>query len=270
MINPRIDPAYRLRTNMAETVTTSATKAADITIDPAEIAKFEAMAADWWDPRSKFRPLHIINPVRIAFIKEIVCDRLSRDENDPKPFAGLRFLDIGCGGGILSEPVTRLGADLVSVDPSQTNIEVARIHAAASGLAIDYRATTAEALAEAGETFDVILNMEVVEHVADVEAYIAACAAMVRPGGLMVASTINRTRKAWALAIVAAERILRWLPAGTHDYDKLVTPEELEAALANGDMTVTTRTGISYNPLTGDWQRTQDMDVNYMLAAVRD
>ncbi|MHA1190524.1 MAG: bifunctional 2-polyprenyl-6-hydroxyphenol methylase/3-demethylubiquinol 3-O-methyltransferase UbiG, partial [Alphaproteobacteria bacterium] len=244
---------------MAETVTTSATTTpetnVDTTIDPAEIAKFEAMAADWWDPRSNFRPLHIINPVRIAFIKEIVCAQFDRDTNSATPFSGLRFLDIGCGGGILSEPVTRLGADLVGVDPSQTNIEVARLHAASSGLAIDYRATTAEALAAAGETFDVILNMEVVEHVADVEAYITACTAMVRPGGLMIASTINRTRKAWALAIVAAERILRWLPAGTHDYDKLVTPNELEAALASGNMTVTTRTGIRFNPLTGNWRR---------------
>ncbi len=246
------------------------TRTADPSLDTAEIAKFERMAADWWDPQSKFRPLHLINPIRISFIKETVCQRFDRDPAAPKPFSGLRFLDIGCGGGLLSEPVARLGADLVGVDPSATNIGVARTHAAQSGLDIDYCATTAEALNEAGQTFDVILNMEVVEHVADVAAYVAACVAMVRPGGMMVLSTINRTSKAWALAIVGAERVLRWLPPGTHDYDRLVRPEELTAALVAGDMRVGAQTGYAFHLLAGEWRRTRDMDVNYMMAAYRD
>ena len=245
------------------------TETAATTLDAAEIAKFERMAADWWDPRSKFRPLHLVNPIRIAFIKETVCGHFGVAPDAHRPFSGLRFLDIGCGGGILSEPVARLGADLVAVDPSETNIGVARTHADAAGLAIDYRATTAEALMRAGETFDVILNMEVVEHVPDVDAYLAACSAMVRPGGVMIVSTINRTAKAWALAIVGAERILRWLPPGTHAYDRLVRPDELERALTDHGMHIAAKSGYGFNPLAGTWRLTSDMDVNYMVAAVR-
>lgn len=239
------------------------------TIDEGEIARFQAMAAEWWNPAGKFRPLHKFNPVRLSYIKEQVCARFDRDVNDPQAFAGLRFLDIGCGGGLLCEPMARLGAEVIGADPGTTNIEVARIHAAQSGLEIDYRATTAEDLAAAGERFDVVLNMEVVEHVADVPMFMAACAEMVKPGGLMFVATINRTLKAYALAIVGAEVVLRWLPRGTHSYDKLVRPQELEGPLASAGMTVMDRCGVTYNPLFDKWDRSKDMDVNYMLLAER-
>ena len=236
-------------------------------VDPEEVARFSALAADWWNPEGKFRPLHKFNPVRLAYIRDEVSAHFGRDPNDPEPLAGLRLLDIGCGGGLLCEPMARLGAATLGADASATNIEVARLHAAASGLSIDYRAETAEALAAAGETFDVVLNMEVVEHVADVGLFIEACAALVRPGGLMVVATINRTLKAYALAIVGAEYVLGWLPRGTHSYDKLVTPSELEAALLAGGLALKTETGVVYNPLADRWQRSADMDVNYMIVA---
>ena len=237
------------------------------TIDQAEVERFSAMAAEWWNPQGKFRPLHKFNPVRLAYIRDQVAARFGRDPRAAKPFEGLRFLDIGCGGGLLCEPMARLGASVVGADASETNIEVARLHAAEAGLAIDYRATTAEALAEAGERFDVILNMEVVEHVADVELFIGKCAEMVKPGGIMFVATINRTLKAMGLAIIGAEYVLRWLPKGTHQYDRLVRPQELEKALADAGMAIADRTGVTYNPLADRWQRSRDMDVNYMLLA---
>ena len=239
------------------------------TVDEAEVERFSRIAAEWWDPTGKFRPLHRFNPVRLEYIRDKVCAHFGRDPIAVKPFDGLRLLDIGCGGGLLSEPMTRLGADVVGADASQTNIEVAKIHAAETGLAIDYRATTAEALADAGERFDVILNMEVVEHVADVDLYLRKCAEMVKPGGLMFIATINRTLKAFALAIVGAEQILRWLPKGTHQYEKLVRPEEIDRALEPTGLTVIERTGVSYNPLTDNWVRTRDTDVNYMVLTGR-
>ena len=219
------------------------------TIDAAEVERFSRMAAEWWDPRGKFRPLHKFNPVRLDYIRETVIAHFALDPRASRPFEGLRFLDIGCGGGLLSEPMTRLGASVTGADASEVNIEVARIHAAESGLEIDYRATTAEALADAGQRFDVVLNMEVVEHVADVNLYMRKCAEMVKPGGLMFIATINRTMKAWGLAIVGAEYVLRWLPKRTHQYEKLVTPAEIDAALAPTGMTVLERSGVSYNPL---------------------
>ncbi len=239
------------------------------TIDADEIARFSAIADEWWDPSGKFRPLHKFNPVRLHYIKEKVCENFDRDLADPRAFAGLRLLDIGCGGGLLAEPMARLGAEVVGADASSVNVEVARLHAEQSGLAIDYRATTAEALAEAGETFDAVLNMEVVEHVADVSLFIDACSSMVRPGGLMFVATINRTFKARALAIFMAENVLGWLPRGTHDYDKLVRPDELERPLTAAGLEVTDRTGVFYNPLTDRWARSRDMDVNYMVLARR-
>lgn len=235
------------------------------TVDDAEVARFSAMAAEWWDPAGKFRPLHKFNPVRLAYIKEQVSARFDRDAKAPDAFAGLRILDIGCGGGLLCEPMARLGAAVTGADASATNIEVARIHAETSGLAIDYRATTAEALAEADERFDVVLNMEVVEHVADVPLYLEACARLVKPGGLMFMATINRTLKAYALAIVGAEYVLRWLPVGTHNFDKLVRPDELEGPLSAAGLEVIDRSGVSYNPLADSWRRSSDMDVNYMM-----
>lgn len=237
------------------------------TIDEAEVERFSRMADEWWDPAGKFRPLHKFNPVRLTYIRDQVSARFGRDSSEPLPFKGLRFLDIGCGGGLLCEPMARLGADVVGADPSDTNIGVARLHAVETGLEIDYRAVTVEDLEAAGETFDVILNMEVVEHVADVDLFLNKCASMVRPGGLMFVATINRTLKALGLAIIGAEYVLRWLPRGTHQYDKLVRPDEIEAPLANGGMRIIDRSGVSYNPLTDEWRRSRDMDVNYMLLA---
>lgn len=239
------------------------------TIDQAEVDRFSAMAAEWWDPNGKFRPLHKFNPVRLAYIRDKVTARFGRDPNAALPFDGLRFLDVGCGGGLLCEPMTRLGASVVGVDPAERNIEVAKLHAAQSGLKIDYRATTAEALADEGERFDVVLNMEVVEHVSSVDLFIARTAEMVKPGGLMFVATINRTLKAHALAIIGAEYILRWLPRGTHQFEKLVCPAELEAALTQAGLEIVDRTGVTYSPLTDRWSRSKDMDVNYMLLASR-
>ncbi|QDZ01514.1 bifunctional 2-polyprenyl-6-hydroxyphenol methylase/3-demethylubiquinol 3-O-methyltransferase UbiG [Nitratireductor mangrovi] len=237
------------------------------TIDAREIEHFSALAAEWWDPKGKFRPLHKFNPVRLAYIRDQVANRFGRDPRSSRPFQGLRILDIGCGGGLLCEPMARLGADVVGADASETNIEVARLHAAESGLKIDYRAATAEELADAGERFDIILNMEVVEHVADMNLFIAKCAEMVKPGGIMFVATINRTLKALGLAIFGAEYVLRWLPRGTHQFNKLVRPEELTRALGSAGMNVIDRTGVVYSPLGDRWQRSRDMDVNYMLLA---
>lgn len=239
------------------------------TIDNAEVARFSAMAAEWWNPSGKFRPLHKFNPVRLAYIKEKACAHFGRDPKAPDSFKGLRLLDIGCGGGLLCEPMRRLGADVVGADASATNVEVARVHAGQSGLDIDYRATTAEALADAGETFDIVLNMEVVEHVADVPLYLTSCARMVKPGGLMFMATINRTLKAYALAIVGAEYILGWLPRGTHTFEKLVRPSELETPLGAAGLYVADRMGVTYNPIADEWSRSSDMDVNYMMLFAR-
>ena len=239
------------------------------TIDAGEIERFSAMAAEWWDPNGKFRPLHKFNPVRLAYVRDQVAAHFGRDARAPKPFEGLRFLDIGCGGGLLCEPMARLGATMVGADAAETNIEVAKLHAAEAGMKIDYRATTAEALADAGEQFDVILNMEVVEHVADIGLFIGKCGEMLKPGGIMFVATINRTLKALGLAIIGAEYVLRWLPRGTHQFGKLVRPDELERALNAAGMTVTDRTGVVYNPLADRWQRSKDIDVNYMVLATK-
>ena len=235
------------------------------TISPDEIDRFHKMAEEWWDPNGKFRPLHKFNPVRLAYIREQVLAHFGRDGNQMRPFEGLRFLDIGCGGGLLCEPMARLGADVVGADAGEKNVKIAALHAEQSGLDIDYRTTTSEALADAGEQFDVVLNMEVVEHVADVPLYLESCCKLVKPGGLMVVATINRTARAYALAIFAAENILRWLPRGTHDYEKLVTPEEIISITARNGMRVTDKTGVSFNPLKNEWGKSRDMAVNYML-----
>src|SRR5581483_10847552 len=208
-----------------------ARKRRDATVDEGEVERFSALAAEWWDERGKMAPLHKFNPVRLGYIRDQAAARFGRDPKRIDGLKGLRMLDIGCGGGLLSEPLARLGAEMVGADPSAMNIEAARAHAAASGLEIDYRCTTAEALADAGERFDVVLAMEVVEHVADVPLFVRRCAEMVKPDGLMIAATINRTLKSFALAIVGAEYILRWLPVGSHSWDKFVTPNELEIAM---------------------------------------
>jgi 2-polyprenyl-6-hydroxyphenyl methylase/3-demethylubiquinone-9 3-methyltransferase len=239
------------------------------TIDDAEVARFSALAAEWWDETGKFRPLHKFNPARLAYIREIALKHFGRDGTIRRPFEGLRLLDIGCGGGLLSEPMTRLGFAVVGADASEKNVKTAATHAAEQGLAIDYRATTAEALAAGGERFDVILNMEVIEHVADKALFMASCAGMLKPGGIMFVATLNRTMKAWALAIVGAEYVLGWLPRGTHEWSKFVTPGELRAALISGGLTVEGLVGLAYNPISDVWKRSSDTDVNYMMVAAK-
>ncbi len=239
------------------------------TVDPAEVERFSRLAAEWWDPGGKMRPLHRLNPVRLGFIRDAACRQFSRDARRLDTLSGLRVLDIGCGGGILSEPLARMGASVVGADPSATNVETARLHAAKSGVAVDYRITTAEALADQGEQFDLVLAMEVVEHVADLGLFVRRCTAMVKPGGLMIAATINRTLKSFALAIVGAEYILRWLPRGTHQWDRFVTPNELEAAMARGGLRAIGESGVIYDILADGWRLDRDMDVNYMLVAER-
>jgi 2-polyprenyl-6-hydroxyphenyl methylase / 3-demethylubiquinone-9 3-methyltransferase len=237
------------------------------TVDAGEVARFSALAATWWDPRGEMGMLHKFNPVRLGYIKAAACRQFGRDTKRLDSLAGLRILDIGCGGGILSEPLARLGAAVVGADPAEPNIAAAKLHAGAAGLAIDYRATTAEALADAGERFDIVLAMEVVEHVADLSLFVKRCAEMVKPGGLMITATINRTLKSFALAIVGAEYVLRWLPRGTHQWHKFVTPAELETALTQHGLQVTEDTGVIYNIVADRWQLSDDMDVNYMLTA---
>jgi 2-polyprenyl-6-hydroxyphenyl methylase/3-demethylubiquinone-9 3-methyltransferase len=239
------------------------------TIDRGEVERFAALAAEWWNPNGKFKPLHKFNPVRLAYIRDQVAARFGRDPRTARPFEGLRILDIGCGGGLLCEPMARLGATVVGADAAAENIEVARHHAAEGGVKVDYRATTAEELADAGEKFDVILNMEVVEHVADPGAYLADCARLLAPGGLMVVATLNRTLKAFALAKLGAEYVLRWLPAGTHDWRKFLKPEELRSFLAGEPVEVQGPFGVAYDPLSGRWRRADDCDVNYMMTVLR-
>ena len=239
-------------------------------IDPAEVERFSRIAAEWWDPRGKFAPLHKFNPVRLGFIRDQALYRFGRDPKARRPFEGLRLLDIGCGGGLLSEPMTRLGFRVTGVDASERNIATAATHAAEQGLSIDYRASTAEALIVGGEPpFDVILNMEVIEHVADPGEYLRSCAALLKPGGLMIVATLNRTLKALALAKVGAEYVLRWLPAGTHDWSKFLKPEELRSFLASESVVVDGPFGVAFNPLTGRWTESTDTDVNYMMTVVR-
>lgn len=237
------------------------------TIDRDEVERFSRLAETWWDPHGKMRVLHKFNPVRLAFIRDAAAQHFGRDPFGGDVLQGLRLLDIGCGGGLLCEPMARLGADVVGADASATNIEVAKIHRDQSDLAIDYRATTAEALAAAGERFDIILNMEVIEHVADVDLFMKACCDMVKPGGLMFVATLNRTAKAFALAIVGAEYVLGWLPKGTHSWDKFIRPDELDTYLNRNGMNLIDETGVFFNPLSNEWRTSRDMDVNYMVVA---
>ncbi|MBL6427938.1 bifunctional 2-polyprenyl-6-hydroxyphenol methylase/3-demethylubiquinol 3-O-methyltransferase UbiG [Maritimibacter sp.] len=244
--------------------------AGQTTVDPSEVAKFEAMAAEWWDPTGKFKPLHMMNPVRLDYITSQIAAEFGRDLSDDKPFAGLRILDIGCGGGLLSEPMARLGADVVGADAAERNIPVAQVHAEQSGLDIDYRFTTAEALAAAGEQFDVVLNMEVVEHVADPLSYLTACQQLLKPGGLMVCSTINRNPKSFMVAIVGAEHVMRWLPKGTHEWDKFITPDELGNLITESGLRLVDKQGFVFNPILWSWSiSSRDLSVNYVTASVK-
>ena len=248
----------------------SSPTAARSSIDPAEVERFSRIAAEWWDPNGKFAPLHRFNPVRLAFIRDHALYRFGRDGAQRRPFEGLRLLDIGCGGGLLSEPMARLGFTVTAVDASERNILTASTHAAEQGLDIDYRCTTAEDLLAAGESpFDVILNMEVIEHVADPGTYLRDCSRLLAPGGLMIVATLNRTLKALALAKIGAEYVLRWLPAGTHDWNKFLKPDEIRGFLAGEPVAVDGPYGVVFNPLTGRWTESVDSDVNYMMTVVR-
>jgi 2-polyprenyl-6-hydroxyphenyl methylase/3-demethylubiquinone-9 3-methyltransferase len=240
------------------------------TVDAAEIAKFEAMAAEWWDPNGKFKPLHMLQPCRLDYVIDQICAEYGRDPKEDRPFAGLRLLDIGCGGGLLCEPMARLGAEVVGADAAARNIPVARVHAEKSGLEIDYRHTTAEDMAAAGETFDVILNMEVVEHVSDPLAYLTACREMLKPGGLMVCSTINRNPKSYMMAIIGAEHVMRWLPKGTHEWNKFITPDELFALLTQAGLDPVDRKGFVFNPVAWSWRISdKDLSVNYVTSSLK-
>jgi 2-polyprenyl-6-hydroxyphenyl methylase/3-demethylubiquinone-9 3-methyltransferase len=240
-----------------------------LSIDPQEVAKFSALAAEWWDPAGNFAPLHKFNPVRLSFIKEQACQRFGRDPRALRPFEGLSLLDIGCGGGLLSEPMARLGFAVTGADASEKNIGTARAHAAQANVTVNYRAAAAETLATEGLSFDVVLNMEVVEHVADVGAYLSACAKLVRPGGITIVATLNRTLKSLALAKVAAEYVLGWMPKGTHDWNRFIPPSELQKALEESDLTILKQQGVSFDVLGWNWKLSSDVDVNYMIVAGR-
>ncbi|HEY2071579.1 MAG TPA: bifunctional 2-polyprenyl-6-hydroxyphenol methylase/3-demethylubiquinol 3-O-methyltransferase UbiG [Rhizomicrobium sp.] len=238
-------------------------------VDPSEVAKFSAMAAEWWDPAGKFAPLHKFNPVRLKFIRDTVATHFARDGRSLRPFDGLALLDIGCGGGLLSEPMARLGFAVTGVDPSEKNIGTAKAHAAQTGTAVDYRADEAETLLAEGRSFDIVLNMEVVEHVADLRAYLTACTGLIAPGGLMIVATLNKTLKALALAKIGAEYVLGWLPRGTHDWNKFVEPRKLRAMLEESGLNILKTQGVAFDPLNWDWRLSTDTDVNYMVVATR-
>ncbi len=237
------------------------------TIDPAEVAKFEAMAAEWWDPAGKFKPLHMLNPCRLDYITRQIAAQFGRELTAERPFAGLRLLDIGCGGGLLAEPMARLGATVVGADAAARNIPVARLHAEQSGLGIDYRHCAAE---DIDESFDVVLAMEIIEHVADPQGFTDTCARLLRPGGLMICSTLNRNPKSYLMAIIGAERVMRWLPVGTHDWAKFITPDELYALIRKAGLEPVDRKGMVFNPVTWGWKLSErDLSVNYVTASVK-
>ena len=241
------------------------------TIDPEEIEKFSKIAEEWWDPTGKFRPLHKFNPVRLGYIRDAVISHFDLEPDAPAPLSSLKLLDIGCGGGLVAEPMRRLGADVTAIDAAERNIKTATLHARQSGLNIDYRATTAEALAaERPASYDVVLNLEAVEHVADIDLFLKSSAALLKPGGVMIVATINRTLKAFALAKVGAEYVLGWLPRGTHDPRKFVKPIEIETALASNNVDVFDRVGVMFNPIADAWKITTDTSVNYMIAASKE
>lgn len=244
-----------------------AVSASGSSVDPFEVEKFSRMAAEWWDPAGKFAPLHKFNPVRLKFIRDTGLVHFGRRAKSLKPFTGLSLLDIGCGGGLLSEPMSKMGFSVTGVDPSERNIGTAKAHAAQSGVEIDYLAADAENLVADKRLFDVVLNMEVVEHVADLKGYLSATAVLVKPGGLMFVATINKTLKALALAKVAAEYILGWLPPGTHNWDKFVEPHKLRAILEESGLNILKTQGVAFDPLAWDWRLSADTDVNYLIVA---
>ena len=239
------------------------------TIDPEDVARFSAIADEWWDPDGKFKPLHRFNPIRLQYIRDRLCAQFGRDTQSLRPFDGLRFLDVGCGGGLISEPLSRMGADVTGIDASDRNVGTARVHAEKSGLDIDYRVTTVEELAAMGDTFDAVISMEVVEHVADVDLFLDGCATLMDVNGAIVLATLNRTPKSFAFGIVGAEYIMRWLPRGTHDWKKFVRPSELARGLRRNRVSVDDISGLTFNPLSGEWKISNDMSVNYVLFGTR-
>jgi len=243
------------------------TTTGNATLDPEEVERFSRLAAEWWDPQGKFRPLHQIGPPRLSFVRDRVVANFNRDALALRPLTGLTALDVGCGGGLVAEPLARMGATVTAIDPSERNIAIAKSHAEAQGLGVDYRAERVEDLVARGEVFDVVACLEVVEHVPDPQKFIAECAALVRPGGIAVFSTLNRTFKAWALAIVGAEYVLGWLPRGTHQWDRFITPDELAHYAESGGLAAPSFEGITYNPLRDVWSRDPDTDVNYLMSA---
>jgi 2-polyprenyl-6-hydroxyphenyl methylase / 3-demethylubiquinone-9 3-methyltransferase len=245
----------------------AAPRAAGSTIDAGEVERFERIARTWWDATGPMKTRHKFNPVRLAFIRDTIADHLAREARSGRPLEGLKLLDVGCGGGLLCEPLARLGADVTGIDPAPTNVEVARLHAGQSGMPVTYRQATVEELVAEGQTFDIVLAMEVVEHVADVEMFVDTCCKAVKPGGLLFMATLNRTLRAYALAIIGAEYVLGWLPRGTPQWDKFVTPAELSDAIAHGGLEVFEEKGVVYNPLDGRWRLSSDLAVNYMVCA---
>lgn len=239
------------------------------TVNPDEVAWFTAIADEWWDPNGKFRPLHKFNPTRLTFIRDQLCAHFGRDPEAERPLEGLKILDIGCGGGLISEPLCRMGAEMTSIDAGEKNIKTALVHAEQNGLSIDYRHTTAEALAADGLSFDAVLNLEVIEHVADVDLFLEASCALVRQDGVMIGATLNRTPKSFLMAKVGAEYVLRWLPRGTHDFRKFIKPSEFSEGLRRNGMSVTKMNGMTFNPLRDSWSLSQDLSVNYLLFAVK-
>ncbi|WP_186294073.1 bifunctional 2-polyprenyl-6-hydroxyphenol methylase/3-demethylubiquinol 3-O-methyltransferase UbiG [Bradyrhizobium guangdongense] len=252
--------------SMQQNTSATTPSAQGSTVDAAEIAKFSKLSAEWWDPKGKMAPLHKINPLRLGYIRDAACRKFERNVRSLNCLGGLRLLDIGCGAGLLCEPLSRLGAQVIGVDPSASNIAAAKLHADKGHLSIDYRCTTAEEI-DPRERFDIVLAMEVVEHVADVGMFLNRCAAMLKPNGLMVVSTLNRNWKSFALAIVGAEYVLRWLPRGTHEWNRFVTPDELTKHLLDNRLVITEQTGVVYSPFADKWTLSSDMDVNYMVVA---
>ncbi|MAI49557.1 MAG: bifunctional 3-demethylubiquinol 3-O-methyltransferase/2-polyprenyl-6-hydroxyphenol methylase [Rhodospirillaceae bacterium] len=251
---------YPISSAKAQTLET-----AQSTIDANEVARFSDMADEWWDPAGKFKPLHKFNPIRLGYIRDRLCEHFGRDPRSLTPLEGLTLLDVGCGGGLISEPLARMGSKVTGIDASEKNIGTAQEHATRSDIEVDYRCSTAEDLAESGETFDIVLSLEVVEHVADVDLFLDSCAALSRDGGAITLATLNRTLKAYMFGIVGAEYIMRWLPRGTHDWKKFVRPSELARGLRRNRVNINDISGLSFNPLTDEWRVSGDVSVNYIL-----